>query len=163
MCFRFSVSLAVPVPALVISACFGYSFTRLASVLDVIFESMLSSFTDRGFGAASEASFGSVGNQFEGRVEDENHPKPWRAEGCANSRFSTLRFRRRFRIVFGRMFGANVDAQYVPKSSPGRSWGLLGASCVPLGGPLGGLLRTSWGPLGVSWGVFERLGAVCFS
>ena len=59
--------------------------------------------------------------------------------------------------------GADVDAQNVPKSSPGRSWGLLGASCVPLGGPLGGLLRTSWGPPGVSWGVFEHLGAACFS
>ena len=31
---------------------------------------------------------------------------------------------------------------------------------VPAPGPF---LEPSWGPPGVSWGVFERLGAVCFS
>ena len=58
----FSLCVFVPVPALVISACFGYSLTRLDSVLDVICESMLSSFTTGVFGAASEASFGSFWN-----------------------------------------------------------------------------------------------------
>ena len=69
-------------------------------------------------------------------------------EGCANSRFSTLRFRRRFRIIFGRIWGANVDAQTFQNralDALGASWGprvclsggLLGASCGHLGGLLG--------------------------
>ena len=49
------------VSALVLSACFGYQLTRFVSVLNVIVESILSSFTNRVFGAASEASVGSFG------------------------------------------------------------------------------------------------------
>ena len=73
--FVFSISLVILVSALVLSACFGYQLTRFVSVLNVIVESILSSFTNRVFGAASEARFGSCWIQFGGRVEDTIPPK----------------------------------------------------------------------------------------
>ena len=96
---------------------------------------MLSSFTNHVFRAASEASFGAFGNQFGSRVEDRTPPKTF--GGLCKFKFFDPSLPKPFQDVIWKDFGANFDTQIAPKSSPGRSWDLLGASWGPPGGPLG--------------------------
>ena len=129
MWFRFSVSLAVLVSALALSACFGHSFTRFASVLEVILESILSSFTNHVFGAASEASFGSFWNHFGGKFEDKNHQKPWTV---VQIKVFDPSLPKPFEDRIWKDSGAYFDSPNAPKSSLGQllgpRGGLLGAS-----------------------------------